>query len=336
MAQPLRIKTDTDERIYNTEAYFMASPIIWTPSQTLIPIDGSYAGKRKVGNNVDTYADLDFENSGAVGSYSPPIPQSDVTDLESDLSDIVAQAARDRHPVVTFSTNTNTAQDPGQATIRFNNGTIASVTEIALSDADSEGIDKGDLNSRCAGIIQLRTVASAATIEFLITAVVHTSWTRYTVTYLKGSLPSNGTVLAVRFLPVNVVTQTITNGATTTAPSEDAVFDALALKADLLMPPTIITGNTAYSAGDRFLLNVNTGSHPEYTLPASPTNGLVLKFGCNNGVDMFVLGNGKTLYQDGENGSTATISAQSAIEIVFSTSADIWLVTSKQGTVSIT
>ena len=242
MAQPLRIKTDTDERIYNTEAYFMASPIIWTPSQTLIPIDGSDAGKRKVGNNVDTYADLDFENSGAVGSYSPPIPQSEVTDLESDLSDIVAQAARDRHPVVTFSTNTNTAQDPGQATIRFNNGTIASVTEIALSDADSEGIDKGDLNSRCAGIIQLRTVASAATIEFQITGVVHTSWTRYTVTYLKGSLPSNGTVLAVRFLPVSVVTQTITNGETATAPSEDAVFDALALKA-----PRAIIGTSGSS-----------------------------------------------------------------------------------------
>ena len=204
MAQPLRIKTDTDERIYNTEAYFMASPIIWTPSQTLIPIDGSDAGKRKVGNNVDTYADLDFENSGAVGSYSPPIPQSEVTDLESDLSDIVAQAARDRHPVVTFSTNTNTAQDPGQATIRFNNGTIASVTEIALSDADSEGIDKGDLNSRCAGILQLRTVASAATIEFLITAVVHTSWTRYTVTYLKGALPANGTAMTYRFLPTAI------------------------------------------------------------------------------------------------------------------------------------
>ena len=211
MAQPLRIKTDSDERIYNTEAYFLASQIIWTPSQTLIPIDGSNAGKRKVGNNVDTYTDLDFENSGSGGgSYSPPIPQSDVTDLEDDLTAIVAQAALDRHPVITFSTNTTTDADPGQATIRFNNGTIASVTEIALSDADSESIDKGDLNSRCAGILQLRTVASAATIEFLITAIVHTSWTRYTVTYLKGSLPTNGTAMTYKFLPSNAATPAVT------------------------------------------------------------------------------------------------------------------------------
>lgn len=68
MAQPLRIKTDTDERIYNTEAYFLASPIIWTPSQTLIPIDGSNAGKRKVGNNIDTYTNLSFEGAGTGGA----------------------------------------------------------------------------------------------------------------------------------------------------------------------------------------------------------------------------------------------------------------------------
>lgn len=258
MAQPLRIKTDTDERIYNTEAYFMASPIIWTPSQTLIPIDGSDAGKRKVGNNVDTYADLDFENSGAVGSYSPPIPQSEVTDLESDLSDIVAQAARDRHPVVTFSTNTNTAQDPGQATIRFNNGTIASVTEIALSDADSEGIDKGDLNSRCAGILQLRTVASAATIEFLITAIVHTSWTRYTVTYLKGSLPTNGTAMTYRFLPSNAATPAVTTALAAKAVVIDTTRSATAVH-------VIITGTTDIHGRVTVDFSVASGDRPAFS-----------------------------------------------------------------------
>ncbi len=142
---------------------------------------------------------------------SQEISPADVRDSFTDTVDtIYAQAARDRHPVITFSTNTTTNADPGQATIRFNNGTIASVTEIALSDADSESIDKGDLNSRCAGILQLRTVASAATIEFLITAIVHTSWTRYTVTYLKGSLPTNGTAMTYKFLPTNAATPAVT------------------------------------------------------------------------------------------------------------------------------
>lgn len=142
---------------------------------------------------------------------SQDISPADVRDSFTDTVDtIYAQAARDRHPVITFSTNTTTNADPGQATIRFNNGTIASVTEIALSDADSESIDKGDLNSRCAGILQLRTVASSATIEFLITAIVHTSFTRYTVTYLKGSLPTNGTAMTYKFLPSNAATPAVT------------------------------------------------------------------------------------------------------------------------------
>lgn len=237
MAQPLRIKTDTDERIYNTEAYFLASPIIWTPSQTLIPIDGSNAGKRKVGNNADTYTDLSFEGGGTggasawgeiTGTLSDQTDLQAALDAKADSSDLTGIDA----PTATFSTNTNTAQDPGQDTVRFNSGTIGSVTEIALSDVVG-GVDKGTLNSLCSGIIQFRLVGTTETIEFRITSVVHTSWTRYTVTYLKGALPANGTVMSVRFIPVNVVTQTITNGETTTSPSEDAVFDALAGKADL-------------------------------------------------------------------------------------------------------
>lgn len=114
-------------------------------------------------------------------------------------------------PTATFSTSTNTAADPGQDTVRFNNATIASVTEIALSDLVN-GVDKGDLNSRFTGIIQLRPVGTTDTIEFQITSTVHTTFTRYTVTYLKGTLPANGTVCAVRFLPSNTI-----NAAVTTA-----------------------------------------------------------------------------------------------------------------------
>ena len=199
-------KAGSDGQIRKTTAEWSADTNTYLEGMRLMDTD---TGVVRVSKGT-TYALAWVPASGGGGDYSPLIPQSDVADLEDDLTAIVAQAARDRHPVITFSTNTTTNADPGQATIRFNNGTIASVTEIALSDADSESIDKGDLNSRCAGIIQLRTVASAATIEFLITAIVHTSFTRYTVTYLKGSLPTNGTAMTYKFLPTNAATPAVT------------------------------------------------------------------------------------------------------------------------------
>jgi len=203
-------------------------------------------------------------------------------------------------PTATFSTNTNTAQDPGQDTVRFNSGTIASVTEIGLSDVVG-GVDKGTLNSLCSGIIQFRLVGTTETIEFRITSVVHTSWTRYTVTYLKGALPANGTVMAVRFIPVNVVTQTITNGETATSPSEDAVFDALAGKADVYLDAVkqnyqrTITGMTASSG--RMIVDLTA------LTPAFATAQFVCGSGVA-GVDIALVGKNKT-------------STLSAFEVVF-------------------
>jgi|JI10StandDraft_1071094.scaffolds.fasta_scaffold380318_1 hypothetical protein len=141
-----------------------------------------------------TYA-LAWQNasSGAATWGSITGTLSSQTDLSTALNALAA-------PTATFSTNTNTAQDPGQDAFRFNNATIGSVTEISLSDVVG-GVDKGDLNSRFGGIIQFRAVGTTTTAEFQITGVVHTSWTRYTVTYLKGTLPANGTACAVRFLP---------------------------------------------------------------------------------------------------------------------------------------
>ena len=175
---------------------------------------------------------------------SQDISPADVRDSFTDTVDtIYAQAARDRHPVITFSTNTTTNADPGQATIRFNSGTIALVSELALSDADSESIDKGDLNSRCAGIIQLRTVASAATIEFLITAIVHTSFTRYTVTYLKGSLPTNGTAMTYKFLPSNAATPAVTTALAEKADAV-AIYQAIISQSGTSDPTAVVVVNT--------------------------------------------------------------------------------------------
>jgi hypothetical protein len=156
----------------------------------LLPTQTSNSGKYLTTNG--TNASWATVASGSTwGSITGTLGSQ--TDLNTALNALAA-------PTATFSTNTNTAQDPGQDAFRFNNATIGSVTEISLSDVVG-GVDKGDLNSRFSGIIQFRPVGTTGTIEFQINSVVHTSWTRYTVTYLKGTLPANGTVCAVRFLP---------------------------------------------------------------------------------------------------------------------------------------
>lgn len=232
-------KAGSDGQIRKTTSEWSADTNTYLEGMRLMDTD---TGVVRVSKGT-TYALAWVPASGGGGDYSPPIPKSDVTDLEGDLTAIVAQAARDRHPVITFSTNTTTDADPGQATIRFNNGTIASVTEIALSDADSESIDKGDLNSRCAGILQLRTVASAATIEFLITAIVHTSFTRYTVTYLKGSLPTNGTAMTYKFLPTNAATPAVTTALAGKADAV-AIYQAIISQSGTDDPTVVVVVNT--------------------------------------------------------------------------------------------
>jgi len=54
---------------------------------------------------------------------------------------------------------------------------------------------------------------------------------RFEVSYYSGGVYYSRYLTGTQ-LKATIVTQTITNGVTTTAPSEDAVYDALALKAD--------------------------------------------------------------------------------------------------------
>ena len=54
---------------------------------------------------------------------------------------------------------------------------------------------------------------------------------KFEVSYLTGGIHYSRYLTGTQ-LKATIVSQTITNGVTTTAPSEDAVFDALALKAD--------------------------------------------------------------------------------------------------------
>ena len=243
-------KVGSDGQIRNTTAYWAADTNTYPEGMRLMDTD---TGSVRVSKGT-TYA-LAWTAAAGSGSAWGDITGtlSAQTDLQAELDTKLEVA--DIAPTATFSTNTNTAQDPGQDSIRFNNATIGSVTEIALSDFVN-GVNKGDLNSKFTGILQLRPVGATDTIEFQINSAVHTTWTLYTVTYLKGTLPANNTVCAVRFLPSNTV-----NAAVTTA---------LAGKADTTLNGTIkshvatVTGLVNANSQLVVDFSVASGSRPAF------------------------------------------------------------------------
>ncbi len=71
---------------------------------------------------------------------------------------------------LTFDASTATTSDPGSGDVRLNNATLASVTEIAISDIDADGVTIGadvatwaNGTSTLKGILALRKVGDAAT-----------------------------------------------------------------------------------------------------------------------------------------------------------------------------
>lgn len=107
----------------------------------------------------------------------------------------------------------------------------------------------------------------------------------------------------------------------------------LALKADAVLPPRIITGNTAYSAGDVFIVNNNTSAHPEYTGPASPVDGQQFKF-FSHTADMVFVGNGNNIQGESIDSPSITIAPDSGCELIFSATIGDYLIVSSQGTIT--
>lgn len=189
-------------------------------------------------------------------SYSPPIPTSDVDGLDAALL-----AANPTYIIDTGSTNT--AQDPGQNAIRINHASLASATELSMSDVDAMGIDQSTLNSLVGGLLVLRTVDSGATCVVRIKKAVHTSFTRFTIGYLKGTFPADGAVVNVRFVPDPSVPDVWVDGS-------------------MLSRPTmvVVTGTTSAGYG-RAVVNLTTmtpaltnailvNAYAPGTWPASP------------------------------------------------------------------
>jgi len=95
---------------------------------------------------------------------------------------------------------------------------------------------------------------------------------------------SNGTDYDLKSVTGNqlvgaAVAQTITNGVTTTAPSQDAVFDALALKVDTVVGSRLITSAESTLIGNTS--GVNTGDETVTTIKSKL--GVTILSGSNTG-----------------------------------------------------
>jgi len=108
-----------------------------------------------------------------------------------------------------FSTTTAMA-DPGSGTLRFNNGTIASVTSIAISDEATGAVDVSaylatwdDSTSTTKGqlLIQSQGLTDTTFAIFNVTAISdETTHYEVTVNHVAGTLPSDGEAVAVVFV----------------------------------------------------------------------------------------------------------------------------------------
>lgn len=109
---------------------------------------------------------------------------------------------------LSFSTTTSDA-DPGSGIIRFNNGSIGSVTQLYIDNLDGGGasisalIDTFDdsTTSSNRGTIYFRNANNGGAITFKVTGSVvdGTGYRKVPVSYLSGALPSNNDVLLMTF-----------------------------------------------------------------------------------------------------------------------------------------
>lgn len=112
-----------------------------------------------------------------------------------------------------FSTSTTTTSDPGSGVVRFNNATLASVTEIAVDDNDASGTDVStevlswdDTGTTNRGrlLVQKRSASGVVRVIFTVSGAStdESGWTRLAVTYVShvGTFAASDP-LAITFLP---------------------------------------------------------------------------------------------------------------------------------------
>ena len=116
---------------------------------------------------------------------------ADVTTVAGISGDVSAVAAQ----VIGYDFSTTTAMaDPGSGNVRFNNGTLASVSQIALDDLDKNGVDQSayialfdDSTNTVKGTLVFRT-SGGDVATFNITGLTdNTGWSQISVTHVASS-----------------------------------------------------------------------------------------------------------------------------------------------------
>jgi hypothetical protein len=141
--------------------------------------------------------------TGPQGLQGDAGPTGDVGPAGSNGTD-----GRDMGIRYVFSSTTTDA-DPGNGRIRFNNGTIASVTELYIDNLDDEAnslvnwLDSLDdsTTSSNRGVIHMKPRGSANYILFMVNGAVTdmTGYRKVPVAYIAGALPANNDPLYLWF-----------------------------------------------------------------------------------------------------------------------------------------
>lgn len=223
---------------------------------TIPATDGTNAGlflpaeKTKL-SGIETNADVtDATNVSAAGAFMKSVDDTD--DITVGVTNKFAtQSEKDKlaNITVTQAVNLDTIEADSHT---HSNKSILDATTASFTTADEtklDGIealadvtDSGNVGSVVAGVTEKTTPVDADTLPLTDSAAANVlkklSWSN-----IKATLKTYFDTLyqaAGSYLTSANITQTITNGVTTNAPSEDAVFDALALKQDTLVSGTNI------------------------------------------------------------------------------------------------
>jgi hypothetical protein len=152
----------------------------------------SISGKGKV------TAHIDFDENGSPGTPATNVGRLYASDVGGATSLFWKDAAGNAYNLLlsspglafAFDTSTTTSSDPGAGKVRFNNATLASVTEIAIDDADATGNDIAtfvqNISANSYLIFSKRTGAGIAI--FQATSVTDdTGFNKLAVTYIDHS-----------------------------------------------------------------------------------------------------------------------------------------------------
>lgn len=164
------------------------------------------SGASYITNDIVTYLGTSY---GAIQSSTNITP----TTSNTAYWQIVSAAGSASGAYYVFSTTT-TDSDPGVGTVRFNNATIGSVTQLYFDNTDYNGLtfttwldtfDDSTSTVVSRGIIYIRgsdtTTNTIAVFKVTGAVVDGTGYRKVPVSYVSGTLPTNGQSLSVAFSP---------------------------------------------------------------------------------------------------------------------------------------